>query len=96
MPISYNLVINVENKVKLGLDLPVGVLVKSLISRCKTDASVAFPWEEKHTYSVSFKTEIGGSGKREVWMDLNNPLWVYNLEDVSINYHLDQIFKKKN
>lgn len=73
---------------------PTNALCKVLLRRVQADTAVSFAWEREVVYGLTFfippavtatgvpSGELTGDQRREVWMDLENPIWLYDFEEV--------------
>jgi hypothetical protein len=69
---------------------PPTALGKFLLRRCQVDTAVSFTWERDVVYGLCFclPPPVSPDGKPvgtenlEVWLELENPIWLYDFNEV--------------
>lgn len=92
-PAFYQITFHFGEK-EFSAKAPTNALCKALLRRVQADTSVSFAWEREVVYGLTFTmppavTANGSPAsdsndqRREVWIDLENPIWMYDFEEVN-------------
>lgn len=67
----------------LDAKAPSNAMVKSILRRCQADTMNLYQWERGAVYNL---TIMGGEAddKKEIVLDYEHPLWLYDLDEVSV------------